>query len=60
MLGLAAKGDYEAFVHLLIEGYDHIIDINDTDGTSIVEVARKRGYHELSQFLDSIHQFEVN
>lgn len=47
----------DAMKHLLIEGYDHIIDIHDDD--SIVNIAYGRGHSELGKFLESIPSFEV-
>jgi hypothetical protein len=54
------SGDYETFVAMLLDGYDHIIDISDNDGASITKVARSRGHHELANFLDNLRDFEVS
>lgn len=43
--------------HLVIEGYDHIVDIHEDE--SIAEIARSRGHTELGDFLEGIPDFEV-
>lgn len=53
------SGDYETFVAMSLDGYDHIVDITDADGAVINKVARSRGYAELADFLDGLHEFEV-
>lgn len=53
-------GEYETFVAMLLDGYDHIIDIVDADGSSIVKVAKSRGHFELAAFLENAQEFEVN
>lgn len=45
---------------MVLDGYDHIIEISDADGTNITKVARSRGHFELASYLDTIRQFEVN
>ena len=52
-------GDYETFVAMVLDGYDHIVDVNDSDGASIAQVARARNHHELANYLDQIREFEV-
>lgn len=44
---------------MLLDGYDHIIDVNDNDGVSIAQVAKARDHHELADFLDQLRDFEV-
>ena len=44
---------------MVLDGYDHIADIVDADGTTIAKVARSRGHAELASFLDSLREFEV-
>lgn len=56
---LTFSGDYETFVAMALDGYDHIVDITDTDGSSIAKVARSRGHFELATFLDEFREFEV-
>lgn len=53
-------GDYETFVSMALDGYDHILEINDVDGSSISKVARSRGHMELATFLDNLREFEVS
>lgn len=50
-------GELNAIRHLVIEGYDHIVDVHDD--TSITNVAYSRGYQELGKYLSSIPTFEV-
>lgn len=47
----------EAIKHLVIEGYDHIVDIHDDE--SIVRIVYARGHHELAKFIETIPTFEV-
>lgn len=54
------SGDYETFVAMVLDGYDHVADVNDADGSSIVKVARSRNHVELASFLDGLREFEVN
>lgn len=49
----------EIFEDLLIEGYDHIVDIDDGKGTNIIEVARNRGHVNVVEFLEALKPFEV-
>lgn len=44
---------------MVLDGYDHIVEISDADGSTIAKVARSRGHFELSTYLDSIRDFEV-
>lgn len=45
---------------MLLDGYDHIIDIEDGEGNTIAKVARSRGHFELAAFLDNLREFEVS
>ncbi|CAK1580107.1 unnamed protein product [Parnassius mnemosyne] len=58
VLHLAARGKSEKIMELLLQGYDHIIDIVDSDGTSITEIVSQRGDTEMSDLLASIPEFE--
>jgi Dpy-30 motif len=60
VLNLAARGHYDIFGNMLLDGYDHIVDVVDADGSEITEVARNRGHTELAQFLSTIRDFEVS
>lgn len=44
---------------MLLDGYDHLIDVTDNDGFEIEQVAKSRGHHELAKFLNGIRDFEV-
>lgn len=56
---LAARGDNETLAGMVWDGYDHILDATDVDGTSIEQVARARGHHEVVNLLESLNDFEV-
>nr|XP_029714667.1 uncharacterized protein LOC109409328 isoform X5 [Aedes albopictus] len=60
VLGLAARGDLDALTGMLLDGYDHLVDVAGTDGTTIVQVASTRGHREVVRFLEGIRQFEEN
>lgn len=47
-------------MELLMEGYDHILDVVDEDGVPITEVITQRGDSEMSNLLASIPAFEVS
>ncbi|XP_076377405.1 uncharacterized protein LOC117225099 [Megalopta genalis] len=53
---LAARGETEKLVELLLEGYDHILDIED-GGVNIVDIAAERGRDATVQFLQSIPNY---
>ncbi|XP_018046486.1 PREDICTED: uncharacterized protein LOC108685980 isoform X1 [Atta colombica] len=53
---LAARGETEKLVELLLEGYDHILDTED-DGVSIIEVTAQRKHEATVQFLQSIPNY---
>lgn len=44
---------------MMLDGYDHIADIVDAEGTPINKVARSRGHFELATLLDNLPEFEV-
>lgn len=46
-------------MELLLEGYDHILDVVDEDGVSITDVIAQRGDSDMSSLLASIPAFEV-
>lgn len=52
-------GDLEFFENLMMNGYDHIIDVSDGANNSVIQVAELRGHHDLSQFLENLREFEV-
>ncbi|XP_076679367.1 uncharacterized protein LOC143374797 isoform X4 [Andrena cerasifolii] len=53
---LAARGETEKLVELLLEGYDHILDVKD-EGVNIVDIAAERGRDATVQFLQSIPNY---
>lgn len=54
------KGDLEALNNMLLEGYDHIMDVAAPDGTTIEQVASSRGHQDIVRFLEGIRNFEVS
>ncbi|XP_049958095.1 uncharacterized protein LOC126474659 [Schistocerca serialis cubense] len=58
VLHLAANGEREKLMELLLEGYDHILDVENDDGLSIIEVVAESEQPETLQFLQSISDFE--
>jgi hypothetical protein len=56
-LSIFSQGDYETFVKMVLDGYDHIIDVTDADGSSIADLARSRGHPELSEYLNNVQDF---
>ena len=59
VLSLAARGDYEKFHSMLLDGYDHVVDIVDGEETTIFQVAQSRGNTELAALLQNWREFEV-
>lgn len=59
VMGLAARGDIDALSTLAIEGYDHILDVTDSEGTTIEQVAQARGHTKIVEFMAEIRDFEV-
>lgn len=58
VLGFAAAGDVDFFEHLLLEGYDHIRDLEDENGITIGQLAAQRNHSALVRFLDGLEDFE--
>lgn len=52
-------GNTEKIMELLMEGYDHILDVVDEEGVPITEVIAQRGDTNMSNLLASIPAFEV-
>lgn len=52
-----SQGDYESFVRMVVDGYDHITDVTDADGSTIAELAGARGHPELSEYLENVQEF---
>ncbi|XP_072763022.1 uncharacterized protein [Anoplolepis gracilipes] len=53
---LAARGETEKLVELLLEGYDHILDAEDEE-VNIIDVATQREHEATVQFLQSIPNY---
>ncbi|XP_070169164.1 uncharacterized protein [Polyergus mexicanus] len=53
---LAARGETEKLVELLLEGYDHILDAEDEE-VNIIDVAAQREHEATVQFLQSIPNY---
>lgn len=51
-------GDVEPFEQLALQGYDHILDVEDENGKSIVDVAAERRHEALVDFLNSLRVLE--
>ncbi|XP_049873581.1 uncharacterized protein LOC126372085 [Pectinophora gossypiella] len=58
VLHLAARGNTEKIMQLLLEGYDHILDVVDEDGAAITDVIAQRGDNDMTNLLASIPAFE--
>ncbi|XP_052562965.1 uncharacterized protein LOC120418960 isoform X2 [Culex pipiens pallens] len=58
VLGMAARGDLDALTGMLLDGYDHIVDVAGTDGTTILQVASSRGHRDVAEFLEGAREFE--
>ncbi|XP_068082154.1 uncharacterized protein [Anabrus simplex] len=58
VLYLAANGETQKLTELLLEGYDHITDIEDDEDNSIQNVVEQRKFQETLEFLESIPEFE--
>ena len=46
-------------MELLLEGYDHILDVEDDEDNHILDVVQQRNKQETFAFLQSIPAFEV-
>lgn len=53
-------GKTDKIMELLIQGYDHILDIVDEEGVPMLEVVGQRGDDSMNNLLASIPPFEVN
>ncbi|XP_045516917.1 uncharacterized protein LOC123709556 [Pieris brassicae] len=58
VLHLAARGNTDKIMELLLQGYDHILDVVDEEGVPINEVISQRGDSEISSLMASIPTFE--
>ncbi|XP_044314543.1 uncharacterized protein LOC108042676 isoform X2 [Drosophila rhopaloa] len=58
VLAQAVIGDVEPFEQLALQGYDHILDVEDESGQSIIDVVQSRQNETLSQFLNNLRGLE--
>jgi len=48
----------EPFEQLALQGYDHILDIEDENGQSIIDVVQSRQHEALGEFLTNLRTLE--
>lgn len=58
VLGLAARGDVDSLQALVMDGYDHVVDVTDADGTTIEQIARSRGHTAVVDLMMETRDFE--
>ncbi|XP_050666178.1 uncharacterized protein LOC126966247 [Leptidea sinapis] len=58
VLHLAARGETAKLSELLLQGYDHILDVVDENNVPITELVSQRGHADTSKLLSSIPTFE--
>ncbi|KAH8307053.1 hypothetical protein KR044_004237 [Drosophila immigrans] len=58
LLAQAVVGDVESFEQLALQGYDHILDIEDESGKTILDVAGERQNEALISFLNNLRALE--
>ncbi|KAH8253993.1 hypothetical protein KR032_007931, partial [Drosophila birchii] len=58
ILAQAVIGDVEPFEQLALQGYDHILDVEDESGQSIIDVVQSRQNDALSEFLSNLRGLE--
>ena len=52
-------GENDKLMELLLEGYDHILDVEDEENNHIFDVVQRRNEQETLTFLQSVPSFEV-
>jgi hypothetical protein len=52
-------GENDKLMELLVEGYDHILDVEDEENNHIFDVVQRRNEQETLTFLQSVPSFEV-
>jgi hypothetical protein len=52
-------GKNDELMELLLEGYDHILDVEDEENNHIFDVVQRRNEQETLAFLQSVPSFEV-
>ncbi|XP_065719832.2 uncharacterized protein [Drosophila suzukii] len=58
VLAQAVIGNVEPFEQLALQGYDHILDIEDENGQSIIDVVQSRQHEALGEFLTNLRALE--
>ncbi|XP_064105370.1 uncharacterized protein LOC135214834 isoform X10 [Macrobrachium nipponense] len=58
IINLAAEGKQKQLKKLLIDGYDHIADVDDDQGNNILNVAQNKGQGKTVDFLRGLAAFE--
>nr|XP_016930663.1 uncharacterized protein LOC108010299 isoform X1 [Drosophila suzukii] len=58
VLAQAVIGNVEPFEQLALQGYDHILDIEDENGQSIIDVVQTRQNEALGEFLTNLRALE--
>ncbi|XP_051860134.1 uncharacterized protein LOC117570110 isoform X2 [Drosophila albomicans] len=58
LLAQAVVGDVDSFEQLALQGYDHILDIEDESGKTILDVAGERQNEALVNFLNNLRAME--
>jgi hypothetical protein len=54
-----STGENDKLMQLLLEGYDHILDVEDEENNHIFDVVQRRNEQETLAFLQSVPSFEV-
>ncbi|XP_032585947.1 serine/threonine-protein phosphatase 6 regulatory ankyrin repeat subunit B isoform X1 [Drosophila mojavensis] len=58
VLAQAVLGEVEPFEQLALQGYDHILDVEDENGKSILDVATEHQHEALFTFLSNLRMLE--
>ncbi|XP_066956665.1 uncharacterized protein [Macrobrachium rosenbergii] len=58
IINLAAEGKQKQLKKLLIDGYDHIADVDDDQGNNVLKVAQNKGQGKTVEFLRGLAAFE--
>lgn len=54
---LAQRGDYETVEALMVDGYEHLADVEDGGGVHVVDVAEGGGFGEVARLLRGAPEF---
>lgn len=58
LIFISLPGEVEPFEQLALQGYDHILDVEDENGKSILDVATEHQHEALFGFLNSLRELE--